>query len=85
MAKFFTGNCSLPDAAFPAFPAYLIFPARAGDNMRVGTCQVLDKSGMIAPEGVINGYCILDTVYKGISIIMGFCQVIDLDIIHPKM
>jgi hypothetical protein len=73
---------------FPAYAAYAAFPAfQLVAPLRYkgcAACQILDKSGMIAPEGVINGYCILDTVYNGISTFLGFCQVLDLDVRHPK-
>jgi hypothetical protein len=49
-----------------------------------GFCQVFDKPGTIAPEGAIIGYCILDTVYNGISIKVPFCQEENLDVRHLK-
>lgn len=35
--------------------------------------------------GAIIGYWIQYTVYNGVSTIMGFCQVGELDVIHPKI
>lgn len=49
-----------------------------------GSCQILDKSGTLVRVGVNLGYCIQYTVYKGISTIMGFCQVEKLGVEHLK-
>ena len=78
----FPARLAAQGAAYSSFSS--LFSRRRRQSKGCACCQVFDKSGMLMPEGVIIGYCILYTVYKGISTIMRFCQVFDLGDHHLR-